>query len=1086
MSSDTRVQLDAEIENLRQKLIGNLSQGLHDPEVFLDLGIAHKARYEETYDQDDLNEAIANYKKAVDQYPADHDYYSLVLNNLGSSLHTRFHFLGDVEDLEEAMLYHRQALSLRPPGHSERSHSLNNLANVLQTHFNEKGRIEYLEEAVNLHSQALELRPPGHLLHIQSLNNLGLCLRIHFEELGNVKDLDAALNFHRQSLSLAPLGHSEHAGCLTYLANTLRTYYEHQGNIKYLEEGLMYLRQGLDLFPSNHPDLEMHLTNLAGTLQIRFEQLGMIEDIEEAIRCLTQAISLCPVGHPSRSTALNNIANSLQTRFEELGNIEDLEKAIDCYREAHSLSPAGHSQKSSFLNNIGNALQTRSTYLGSINDVNEAIICHNQALELLPLGHSDLAMSLHNLGKALFAKFEQSGMINDLQEAVKCYYKVLEIRLLNPEHPEYPACLHNLAYVLHAQFNELQNLEDLQKAVAFHQEALELLSPGHPDYTMFSTNLADVLRTRFEHLGKSEDQELAGMHYTQAGLDLSKDHPYYLKIMVARASLEITIHASTFFTCQTCSHLTDAFSLLDKVVNHSRGSIAVKSQAANLWAKTAHKYGHESAVNAYSTALLLQQQNLVLLPSVESQQQLMTHSTTLALDAASCALESGHSEVAIEFLEQGRAILWSKIQGYRHPMIEQLTQKHPQLAHEFRDISQQLEHHAISAEAQLNTNTGTLHDTKVKLQRKLSGKWAELLNQIRKIDGYSDFLQVKPFHKLQHAAAGGPIIIVNISEFQSHAIIVLFSEPPLSVKLPYATPDTLKNLATQLSVVTQGSGSVREMIAILRELWNIVVLPVKEQLRLLGVAEKSRIWWCPTSYLCALPLHASGSYKKGEKSLPDLFISSYTPTLSSLIRARSGLRSTGTIPDLLLISQPETLPKVIEEINVIKQLGNIVYSLAGKEADRDTVLSGLQDNSWVHFACHGHLNEQPFNSWFELHNNEHLTVLDLAQAQLPNAELAFLSACHSAAGNVHGTPDEVIHLAGALQFGGFKNVIGTLWAMVDDDGPTVAQVFYSHMFRNPNRIDFSESAEALSLATKHLRRARVPVDRWINFVHIGA
>ncbi|KAF9463824.1 CHAT domain-containing protein, partial [Collybia nuda] len=136
--------------------------------------------------------------------------------------------------------------------------------------------------------------------------------------------------------------------------------------------------------------------------------------------------------------------------------------------------------------------------------------------------------------------------------------------------------------------------------------------------------------------------------------------------------------------------------------------------------------------------------------------------------------------------------------------------------------------------------------------------------------------------------------------------------------------------------------------------------------------------------------------------------------------------------------------------------------------------------------CHGHLEAQPFNSWFQLYNGEHLTVLDLAKAHLPNAEFAFLSACHSAAGGVHGTLDESIHLAAALQFSGFRSVVGTLWAMVDDDGPSIANGFYRYMFRNPEQVDLKDAAAALNIATKEIRKQGVPVDRWINFIHIGA
>jgi CHAT domain-containing protein len=79
---------------------------------------------------------------------------------------------------------------------------------------------------------------------------------------------------------------------------------------------------------------------------------------------------------------------------------------------------------------------------------------------------------------------------------------------------------------------------------------------------------------------------------------------------------------------------------------------------------------------------------------------------------------------------------------------------------------------------------------------------------------------------------------------------------------------------------------------------------------------------------------------------------------------------------------------------------------------------------------------------------------DLIKARLSNAEFAFLSACHSAAINIDNTPDEAIHLAAALQFCGFRSVVGTLWAMADVDGPDVAEDFYGYMFREPGSGGF--------------------------------
>ncbi len=168
-------------------------------------------------------------------------------------------------------------------------------------------------------------------------------------------------------------------------------------------------------------------------------------------------------------------------------------------------------------------------------------------------------------------------------------------------------------------------------------------------------------------------------------------------------------------------------------------------------------------------------------------------------------------------------------------------------------------------------------------------------------------------------------------------------------------------------------------LPILRSLWDNIASPVRVQLVALGVGGKSRIWWCPTSDLCALPLYAAGAYSpKVPKpdSLPDCYISSYTPTLSALIRARSDILPKSTDPNLLVIAQPDdTLPEVEEEVSRIRRLTNNVDVLP--EANHDTVLSSLKNHSRAHFACHRHLDNQPFHSSFQMHNQSRLALVDL-------------------------------------------------------------------------------------------------------------
>jgi CHAT domain-containing protein len=489
---------------------------------------------------------------------------------------------------------------------------------------------------------------------------------------------------------------------------------------------------------------------------------------------------------------------------------------------------------------------------------------------------------------------------------------------------------------------------------------------------------------------------------------------------------------------------------------------------------------------------------LILYPSVESQQSFLASAhipKALASDAASAAIEVGDLEAAVELLEQGRVILWSKMEQYRHP-LDQLRQVDRELADLLQALSIKREHLSLSSGSRLLDGEGPMAlpslDVQMRRNRIISEDWEKAVERVRKIEGFSNFLQAVPFTNLQASAVEGPIILINISNYRSDAIILHINSPPLLVPLPKLQPNHLTHLAEQLTLglgVGARADRPKDIPPILRALWKDIVAPIVDCLAEIGVPEKSRVWWCPTSKLCGLPLHAAGPYRPMQKNLPDIYTSSYTTSLSALIRARSNTSGQFVVPRLLVVGQPgETLPNVEAEINNLRQLGDFVNVLVGAEANRDKVLRGLQQHSWTHFACHGHLGDitQPFRASFELHGGSSLTLLELIQAKLPNAELAFLSACHSAEGGFI-TPDEPIHLAAALQFCGFRSVVGTLWAMHDEDGPTISKEFYKHMFRYPgNKADFRDSAEALNVAIRAMRKNRVPLERWILFVHIGA
>src|SRR6266702_386674 len=180
-----------------------------------------------------------------------------------------------------------------------------------------------------------------------------------------------------------------------------------------------------------------------------------------------------------------------------------------------------------------------------------------------------------------------------------------------------------------------------------------------------------------------------------------------------------------------------------------------------------------------------------------------------------------------------------------------------------------------------------------------------------------------------------------------------------------------------------------------------------------------------------------------------------------------------------------------DEIRVIQTTKTQVTTLVSAMATPKTVVERLRDHQFAHFVCHGLLETgKPFDASFELHG-DNLTLLEIVRSQLPAAEFAFLSACHTAELTEDSVSDEGLHLAAAMQFCGFRSVVGTMWAMADTDGADLSKRFYKSIFaESPGRRgmpSYERSATALQFAVEKLRKKRgITLERWVNFVHYGA
>jgi CHAT domain-containing protein len=575
----------------------------------------------------------------------------------------------------------------------------------------------------------------------------------------------------------------------------------------------------------------------------------------------------------------------------------------------------------------------------------------------------------------------------------------------------------------------------------------------------------------------------------------------------------------TFSQTGDAEHLEESITLCQSAVEYPFSSPRHRLKAANSWAVIARSTQHPSALTAYRKALSLLQRAIDLGPTVQTRHEYISgrdidHLRSLPMDAASYAIESHTYEEAVEMLEQGRALLWSGMRSLRTP-LDHLREVDRSLADEFIEISQGLEAIITTTHIRdfVQTPAGTdndgvaiaINDTFARdlaEKRRLSAELDKVVLRIQELPGFENFWRPIPFRHLQIAAMGGPVVIINLSEYSSDILIVHSSHPVVHIPTPANFFDRVTKLANQLSEARkthrlESKLYDRVLRQTLEELSELVGQPIAKGLVELGIPEQSRIWLCPTSVLTSLPIHAAGpipSHTNVKRYLCDIYVCSYTPSLSALIASRSRNLS-GSVserPSLLIVEQPdESLPGVGSETRSIECLvgSSSVTRITGEAATPENVITCLPMYTWVHFACHGMLQPgRPFESSFSLHHKTHLTLLRIAKSHLPIAELAFLAACHTAELTEDGTPDEVLHLTAAMQFSGFRSVIGTMWAMVDEDGQDLSEHFYNKMFSvGVESASYEKSARVLRHATQKLRTKKgVSLERWVNFVHYGA
>ncbi|KAF6755132.1 CHAT domain-containing protein [Ephemerocybe angulata] len=898
-----------------------------------------------------------------------------------------------------------------------------------------------------------------------------------FESSGDLSKLSEAISAHRRAVKLTHQGHESLPRRLSNLGVALINRFSRIGDIMDANGAISAQKMAVWLTPEGHSDLARQLFNLGCSFLHRYKRRGDYLDVAEAISAQQRAVQLTPHGHPEMPIRLSTLGHSLVVRFDHTGDVSDISQAVSVFQEVVRLTPPGRSG----LNDLGCALNGRFSQTEDISDVNEAISVHQRAIQLTPQGHADMHRMLRNLGNAFSSRFNQTGELSDITEAISAQHEAAN--LTNDTDADLPGHLANLGAWLKSRYQKTGDPMDMFLALVTEERAVKLVPEGHHHQPAMLTSLGDSYRRFFRSRGNSDDLEKSIFNYKSAA-------------------------------------------------NCSFGSPHSKLKAAIYWAMLLNQHYPLSSeiLPAFETALGIVASISGLGETVRGRYNQLQKSSGLALQAAAAACALNRADKALEWLEQGRCLVWNQLKNLRSP-LDELESHDSALARGIQDIAMQLENAGSSRSLSNTSMSLTLSqrisaEDEARAHLKLARQWDDLLRTARTTPGFESFLMPLPCSTLlKHLPESGPVVVINIDDRRCDALALLAgADEPLHIPLPNFSIEKASryraDLDSELASRHLRSRGVRPAHRrkthehspthrVLRGLWEEVVRPILDALRISKMTEASkellpRLWWCPTGPLTFLPLHAAGIYRgSNPESVLDYVVSSYTPTVTALADRVKNRRSIDPkASGLFLTSQPNApgasvIPGTMEEVKSIfdaaKKTGVRVLKLEGDEVSVDECLDHMRLFSSIHLACHASQNAaEPLQSRFLFHKGS-LELATILKSNLKNAELAFLSACQTSTGDAN-ISDEAVHLAAGMLAAGYRRVVATMWSIGDQSAQEVATRFYDYILSRRGEtsgttFDGSLSSYALHDSVQQLRHrldnSEDSLLEWAPFVHFG-
>ncbi|KAF4453288.1 TPR domain-containing protein [Fusarium austroafricanum] len=913
-------------------------------------------------------------------------------------------------------------------------------------------------------------------------------------------DLDQEIHDRCYWLQKIPSEDPDRAPKLHTLAMRLIDKHHMVATSESINSAIDYLQEALDLTPLEAPTRGFRLSSLAIAYELRYQRNAAMADINAAIQLCREAVAITPDSEHSRSYRIKDLGDAYRLRNDRSGDMDDIDKAIEQYREglglelpndiirvdlAHALGLAYRAryQETATLADMNNSIQllqeacdltadTNSAkkarrrdlaisyqikYLRTekIADIDRTIWLCQDIIDHSSAEDSELARYYANLGEAYRVRHYNAGEFRDLEKSIQLLQQA--VNLSGPRDPNYTEILEDLGRAYQDMFAETKAISDINAAIETRQKAIEssvLTFRQATNYQWLSratlekymeTGSINDLNQSIQSIEKSLERTLPE-ELTRASRLFELGNLYGVKY---RATGAATGGAAGVKLLREVVH-NGSFSLYNRVM-------AGKEAMSLLALPGDWQLGYDIARSLIDLVPLLTPRFL----EAEDAQYVLRDIAGVACDAAAIALHAGKGpSVALEILEIGRDVMGTSIEDLRGE-ITSLKNKYPDEAEQFSTQRDELDKPMTD-------------DSDSSRRYERGNKFGELIERIRQLPSFEDFLRVPSEEAMRMAATEHPIVVINASRYRCDAIIVL--------------PDCIRSIALRdLSFERlQKQPRHRDSISdpyVLSWLWEAAMKPILDSLGFIELPTSDRNWprvtWIPTGPLSGFPLHAAGYHEASSSEVViDRVMSSYSSSIKAIINGR---RANTSMPRMesVLVSMENTpgttrLPFASQEVKMLHSLHVSMLLTPVSAKTKKDVVSNLAGCKIFHFAGHGFTDSQdPSRSHLLFEDNDKGDPLEVGTLLSMNLRqnppfLAYLSACGTGQIKNNTFFDESIHLISAFRLTGFRHVIGTLWEVNDEYCIDMARITYEGI-RDGGMTDDSV-CRGLHRASRQLRK----------------